>query len=88
MLIFTPILLPIAINFGIHPVHFGIIMVVNLAMGMFTPPVGLNLFIASTLAKTSIARLSVAVLPFVALMLGLLVIISFVPWLSLALTGR
>ncbi|MBM3605675.1 MAG: TRAP transporter large permease [Alphaproteobacteria bacterium] len=88
ILIFTPILLPIAINFGIHPVHFGIIMVVNLAMGMFTPPVGLNLFIASTLSRTSIARLSVAVLPFVALMLVLLMIISFVPWLSLALTGR
>ncbi|TJZ80719.1 TRAP transporter large permease [Paracoccus hibiscisoli] len=88
ILIFTPILLPIAINFGIHPVHFGIIMVVNLAMGMFTPPVGLNLFIASSLSRVSIARLSVAVLPFVALMLAILMIISFVPWLSLVLTGR
>ncbi|MEH6774393.1 MAG: TRAP transporter large permease [Cereibacter changlensis] len=88
ILIFTPILLPIALSFGIHPVHFGIIMVVNLAMGMFTPPVGLNLFIASALSRTSIARLSIAVLPFVALMLVLLMIISFVPWLSLALTGR
>lgn len=88
ILIFTPILLPIAVNFGIHPVHFGIIMVVNLAMGMFTPPVGLNLFIASTLARTSIARLSVAILPFVVLMLLLLMVISFVPWLSLAMTTR
>lgn len=88
ILIFTPILLPIAISFGLHPVHFGIIMVVNLAMGMFTPPVGLNLFIASSLSRVSIARLSIAVLPFVALMLVILMIISFVPWLSLALTGR
>lgn len=88
ILIFTPILLPIALNFGIHPVHFGIIMVVNLAMGMFTPPVGLNLFIAAQISRLSIAKLSTAVMPFVMLMLIVLMIISFVPWLSLALTGR
>lgn len=88
ILIFSPILLPIALNFGIHPVHFGIIMVVNLAMGMFTPPVGLNLFIASQISRQSIAKLSGAVLPFVVLMLIVLMIISFVPWLSLALTSR
>lgn len=88
ILIFTPILLPIALNFGIHPVHFGIIMVVNLAMGMFTPPVGLNLFIASQISGMSIARLTGAVLPFVGLMLVVLMIISFMPWLSLLLTGR
>ncbi|CAM3172208.1 TRAP transporter large permease [Paracoccus nototheniae] len=87
ILIFTPILLPIALNFGIHPVHFGIIMVVNLAMGMFTPPVGLNLFIAAQISRLSIAQLSRAVLPFVVLMLIALMIISFIPWLSLALTG-
>lgn len=87
ILIFTPILLPIALNFGIHPVHFGVIMVVNLAMGMFTPPVGLNLFIAAQISRLSIAQLSRAVLPFVVLMLIALMIISFIPWLSLALTG-
>ncbi|WP_050526367.1 TRAP transporter large permease [Pseudorhodobacter aquimaris] len=88
ILIFTPILLPIALNFGFHPVHFGIIMVVNLAMGMFTPPVGLNLFIASQISRISIARLSRAVLPFVGLIMLVLMVISFVPWLSLAPTGR
>lgn len=88
ILIFTPILLPIALNFGIHPVHFGIVMVVNLAMGMFTPPVGLNLFIASQISRQSIAKLSGAVLPFVVLMLIALMIISFVPWLSLALISQ
>lgn len=88
ILIFTPILLPIAINFGIHPVHFGIIMVVNLAMGMFTPPVGLNLFIASQISGTPIARLARAVLPFVGMMLIALLVISFVPWLSLYLPGN
>ncbi|MGX5219379.1 TRAP transporter large permease [Pseudomonas sp. S9] len=87
ILIFTPILLPIALNFGINPVHFGIIMVVNLAMGMFTPPVGLNLFIASQISRTSIANLTRAILPFVALMLAVLMIISFVPWLSLSILG-
>lgn len=85
ILIFTPILLPIAISFGIDPVHFGIIMVVNLAMGLFTPPVGLNLFIAAQISRSSIARLSWAVLPFVGLMLLALMVISFVPWLSLYL---
>lgn len=88
ILIFTPILLPIALNFGINPVHFGIIMVVNLAMGMFTPPVGLNLFIASQISRTSIANLTRAILPFVALMLAVLMVISFVPWLSLSILGR
>lgn len=88
ILIFTPILLPIAINFGVEPVHFGIIMIVNLAMGMFTPPVGLNLFIASQISRLSIAKMTHAVLPFVGLMLAVLMIISFVPWLSLVLTGK
>ncbi|MCX5590316.1 TRAP transporter large permease [Alcaligenes endophyticus] len=88
ILIFTPILLPIALKFGIDPIHFGIIMVVNLAMGMFTPPVGLNLFIASQISRVSITQLTRAILPFVVLMLAVLMIISFIPWLSLALVGR
>lgn len=88
ILIFTPILLPIALKFGIDPVHFGIIMIVNLAMGMFTPPVGLNLFIASQISRVSITQLTGAILPFVALMLVVLMVISFIPWLSLSLVGR
>ncbi|QXI64259.1 C4-dicarboxylate TRAP transporter large permease protein DctM [Paracoccus marcusii] len=87
ILIFTPILLPIALTFGFHPVHFGAIMIVNLAMGMFTPPVGLNLFIASHIAKTSIPRISRAVVPFVVILLIDLLIISFIPWLSLVFVG-
>lgn len=82
ILIFVPILLPIAISFGFDPVHFGIIMVVNLAMGMFTPPVGLNLFVASQIANISIARLTWAVLPFVGIVLINLLIISLLPFLS------
>lgn len=87
ILIFTPILLPIALTFGFHPVHFGAIMIVNLAMGMFTPPVGLNLFIASHIAKTSIPHISRAVVPFVVILLIDLLIISLIPWLSLVFVG-
>jgi C4-dicarboxylate transporter, DctM subunit len=82
ILIFVPILLPIAIGFGFDPVHFGIIMVVNLAMGMFTPPVGLNLFVASQITNIGIARLSWAVMPFVGIVLINLLIISLLPFLS------
>ncbi|MCE8014847.1 TRAP transporter large permease [Halomonas sp. MCCC 1A17488] len=82
ILIFVPILLPIAIGFGFDPVHFGIIMVVNLAMGMFTPPVGLNLFVASQITNIGIARLTWAVMPFVGIVLINLLIISLLPFLS------
>ncbi|WP_100397977.1 TRAP transporter large permease [Bacillus sp. FJAT-44742] len=82
ILIFVPILLPIALEFGMDPVHFGIIMVVNLAMGMFTPPVGLNLFVASQISNVGISRLSKAILPFVAVVLINVLLISFLPFLS------
>lgn len=82
ILIFVPILLPIAVSFGFDPVHLGIIMVVNLAMGMFTPPVGLNLFVASQISKVGISRLSFSVLPFVAIVLINLLLISVLPFLS------
>ncbi|MBW5800023.1 TRAP transporter large permease [Halomonas elongata] len=82
ILIFVPILLPIAVSYGFDPIHFGIIMVVNLAMGMFTPPVGLNLFVASQITHIGIARLTWAVMPFVAIVLINLLIISLLPFLS------
>jgi C4-dicarboxylate transporter, DctM subunit len=88
ILIFTPILLPIATSFGFHPIHFGVIMVVNLAMGMFTPPVGLNLFVASQISGSGIARLSRFVIPFVVVVFVNVLLISFVPALSLWLPGR
>ncbi|ALM54265.1 TRAP transporter large permease [Halomonas huangheensis] len=82
ILIFVPILLPIAVSFGFDPIHLGIIMVVNLAMGMFTPPVGLNLFVASQIARVGVARLTWSILPFVALVLLNLLLISLLPFLS------
>ena len=85
IIILTPILLPVAIQIGYDPVHFGIIMVVNLAIGFFTPPVGVNLFVASGISGVSIESLSRAVMPFLIAMLITLVIIIFVPPLSLML---
>lgn len=85
IIILTPILLPVAVQIGYDPVHFGIIMVVNLAIGFFTPPVGVNLFVASGISGVSIESLSRAVMPFLIAMLLTLIIIIFVPQLSLML---
>lgn len=82
ILIFVPILLPLAVGVGIDPVHFGMIMVVNLSVGLVTPPVGLNLFVASDLANLSLTRLSKAVIPFILVLLISIAIVSGVPQLS------
>ncbi|WP_371018297.1 TRAP transporter large permease [Pseudalkalibacillus sp. JSM 102089] len=82
ILIFVPILLPIAIQLGMDPVHFGIIMVVNLAIGMITPPVGINLFVASQISKIKINVLSKAIIPFVLILFADVLILSVFPFLS------
>jgi C4-dicarboxylate transporter DctM subunit len=82
IIILAPILTPIAIMVGIDPVHFGMIMVVNLAIGMVTPPVGVNLFVASSIAGTSLEKISRAVIPFILLLIVNVLIISFVPAIS------
>ncbi len=81
--IFTPLLLPIATSFGVDPIHFGLIMCVNLAIGLVTPPVGLNLFIASKLADTKMESMLKWVLKFVAVLVIDLILITFIPQLSL-----
>ena len=83
MLIFAPILFPVAMKLGIDPVHFGIIMVVNMEVGMCHPPVGLNLYVASGITKMGITELTVAVWPWLLAMLGLLVVVTYWPGLSL-----
>ena len=83
IVVLAPILAPVAIQFGIDPVHFGIIMVVNLALGMITPPFGVNLFAACTVARISYEQIIPAVLPYVLVVGGCLAIITFVPELSL-----
>lgn len=85
LLIFGPLLMPVAATFGIDPVHLGVIMVLNLEIGLLTPPMGLNLLVASTAFKEKFSLVTVSVLPFIALMLLMLVLVSFVPWLSLGL---
>jgi C4-dicarboxylate transporter DctM subunit len=83
VLIFAPILFPVAMALGIHPVHFGILMVVNMEVGMCHPPVGLNLYVASGITKMGITELTVAVWPWLLSMLGFLVVVTYWPGLSL-----
>jgi len=85
IIILTPILLPIVTRAGVDPVHFGIIMIANLAIGMVTPPVGVNLFVASRVGEIPLERVVKAALPFLAVMIGVLALITYVPALSLAL---
>ncbi len=85
IVILTPILLPLATNIGLNPIHFGVIMVVNLAIGFITPPVGVNLFVASGIAKAQIGEISRAALPFLIAMIVVLLFITYVPQLSLIL---
>lgn len=82
VLIMAPILFPVAMKLGIDPVHFGIIMVVNMEVGMCHPPVGLNLYVASGITKMGISELTVAVLPWLMTMIGFLLLITYVPVLS------
>ena len=83
VLILAPILFPIAMQLGIDPVHFGIMMVVNMEIGMCTPPVGLNLYVASGIAKMGLTELTVSVMPWLITMLGFLVLVTYWPTLSL-----
>jgi C4-dicarboxylate transporter DctM subunit len=83
VLIMAPILFPVATALGVDPVHFGIIMVVNMEIGMCHPPVGLNLYVASSITKMGITELTVAVLPWLCTMLVFLLLITYVPQISL-----
>jgi tripartite ATP-independent transporter DctM subunit len=85
IIVLAPILAPVAIYFGIDPVHFGLIMVVNLALGMITPPFGVNLFAACTVARISLDRIIPRLIPFVLVILVCLMIITYVPAVSLTL---
>lgn len=85
IIVLAPILVPVARHFGVDPVHFGTIMVVNLALGMITPPFGVNLFAACTVAKISLDRIVRHLLPFVLVIIACLMVITYVPWISLAL---
>jgi C4-dicarboxylate transporter DctM subunit len=83
VLIMAPILFPVAMKLGIDPVHFGILIVVNMEVGMCHPPVGLNLYVASGITKMGITELTVAVWPWLLTMLGFLILVTYIPQISL-----
>lgn len=83
IVIMVPLLLPVAVGYGIHPVHLGIIFLANMQIGYFTPPVGMNLFIASYRFKKPLLELYAATLPFMLILLFALMLITYVPTLSL-----
>ncbi|CSC75522.1 TRAP-type C4-dicarboxylate transport system%2C large permease component [Vibrio cholerae] len=82
LVIVAPLVFPIAIALGIDPIHLGIMMVVNMEIGMITPPVGLNLFVTSGVAKMSMMNVVKAALPWVGVMFLFLIIVTYVPWVS------
>jgi C4-dicarboxylate transporter DctM subunit len=82
VLIMAPLLYPVAVKLGVDPVHFGIIMVVNMEIGMVTPPVGLNLFVISGITDMSLTDVVKAVLPWLLILMTFLIIITYVPIIS------
>jgi C4-dicarboxylate transporter DctM subunit len=85
VLIFAPIMFPIGTALGIDPIHLGIIMTVNMEIGMITPPVGLNLFVASGVSQLPLTKVIRAALPWLAVLLAALIVVTYVPWVSLVL---
>ncbi|MEM1235879.1 MAG: TRAP transporter large permease [Pseudomonadota bacterium] len=85
LVIVAPLVFPIAIELGIDPIHLGIIMVVNMEIGMITPPVGLNLFVTSGVAKMPMMAVVKAALPFLGVLFIFLIMVTYIPWISLAL---
>jgi len=79
VVILTPILLPVALQFGINPVFFGVLMIVNLAIGNVTPPVGLDLFVVSAVTKISIDRIAKAMFPYLIILIIDLIIVTYIP---------
>ena len=88
ILIMTPLLLPVVQSVGMNPIHFGIVMAVNLSIGMYTPPFGLNLFASQAVFQTPLANIYRGVLPFLAINFATLLVITYVPAISMVLLGR
>ncbi len=83
IIILTPILVPLVKSFGVDPVHFGMILIVNVEIAFLTPPLGVNLFVTAQIAKISIEKMFMSILPFLLALLGALTLITFIPELSL-----
>jgi C4-dicarboxylate transporter DctM subunit len=84
ILLLTPLLAPLVQAFGVDPIHFGIIFVVNLGIGLFHPPFGINIFVAQTVLRLKLELIYRGIIPFVGLYLFALALITYVPWISLA----
>ncbi len=87
LLILAPLFHPIAISLGIDPIHLGIIMTTNMEVGMITPPVGLNLYVAAGLSGMSLVEVTKAAIPWMFVLIAALLVITYVPWISLFLVG-
>lgn len=85
ILILAPIMLPIVKQYGVDPIHFGVLMTVNLAIGFVTPPIGTNLFVANSLTKIPVTRIAKHALPFIGMFLVALMLITYIPWITLFL---
>lgn len=83
ILILAPIFLPVAASLGIDPIHLGVIMTLNMELGMITPPVGLNLYVASGLAKMGLTDVTKAAAPWILVVTAVLLLVTYVPWISL-----
>jgi C4-dicarboxylate transporter DctM subunit len=88
IIILTPILLPVVMSIGMDPIHFGIIMIVNLSIGLITPPVGMCLFVAAQVGETKYEQVIKAIWPFLLMMIINVLIITFIPALSIGLLGK
>jgi C4-dicarboxylate transporter DctM subunit len=85
ILVLTPLLAPIALAAGIDPVHFGVVVIMNLSIGTFTPPFGLNIFVGQAVFKAPLSSIYPGVLPFIVAAIGALMVVTYVPQLSLFL---
>ena len=85
VIILVPILFPVAVKLGIHPVHFGTFVVMNLGIGFTTPPFGLSLFIASSIAQVPMSSVIKPIMPYILTMIGFLLVVTYVPWISMVL---
>ena len=85
IIIFTPILLPIVKQFGMDPIHFGVVLVFGVCLGLITPPLGETLFIASLISKVRVEAIAKGVLPFLFVSIIVLFIITYIPWIVMVL---
>jgi C4-dicarboxylate transporter DctM subunit len=85
VLILTPIIFPIAMEMGIDPTHLGVLMIINMQIGLVTPPVGLNLFVTASVAELSLEDTIKASFPWLLVLLAVLMLVTYVPWISLVI---